>query len=30
MFPKARKLFDRAELRELGERLKERKKELGG
>ena len=30
MFPKARKLFDRAELRDLGERLKERKKELGG
>jgi hemerythrin-like domain-containing protein len=30
MFPKARKLFDRSELRELGERLKERKKELGG
>ena len=30
MFPKARKLFDRNELRELGERLKERKKELGG
>lgn len=30
MFPKARKLFDRAELRELGDRLKERKKELGG
>ena len=29
MFPKARKLFDRAELRELGERLRERKKELG-
>jgi len=28
MFPKARKLFDRAELRELGDRLKERKKEL--
>ena len=30
MFPKARKLFDRGELRELGDRLKERKKELGG
>jgi len=30
MFPKARKLFDRNELRELGGRLKERKKELGG
>jgi hemerythrin-like domain-containing protein len=30
MFPKARKLFDRSELRELGERMKERKKELGG
>ena len=30
MFPKARKLFDRSELRELGDRLKERKKELGG
>jgi hemerythrin superfamily protein len=28
MFPKARKLFDRAELRELGDRLKERKREL--
>src|ERR1043166_3586774 len=28
MFPKARKLFDRSELLELGERLKERKKEL--
>ena len=30
MFPKARKLFDRAELRELGERLQARKKALGG
>jgi hemerythrin superfamily protein len=30
MFPKARKLMDRAELRELGDRMKERKKELGG
>jgi len=30
MFPKARKLLDRGELRELGERMKERKKELGG
>ena len=29
MFPKARKLFDRDELRELGARLKERKRELG-
>ena len=29
MFPKARKLFDRAELRELGDRLRQRKKELG-
>jgi hemerythrin-like domain-containing protein len=29
MFPKARKLFDRAELRELGDRLRTRKKELG-
>ena len=28
MFPKARKLFDRDELRELGERLQQRKKEL--
>jgi len=28
MFPKARKLMDRDELRELGSRLKERKKEL--
>jgi hemerythrin-like domain-containing protein len=30
MFPKARKVLDRDELRELGERLKARKKELGG
>ena len=29
MFPKARKLFNRAELRELGDRLRQRKKELG-
>ena len=30
MFPKARKLFTRDELRDLGERLEERKKELQG
>ena len=30
MFPKARKLFDRDELRELGERLEQRKMELMG
>jgi hemerythrin-like domain-containing protein len=30
MFPKAKKLFDRAELRELGERLEQRKMELKG
>ena len=30
MFPKAKKLFDRDELRELGERLQARKKALGG
>ena len=30
MFPKARKLFDRDELRELGERLEQRKSELMG
>ena len=30
MFPKARKLFDRDELRELGERLEQRKMELTG
>jgi hemerythrin-like domain-containing protein len=30
MFPKARKLFDRDELRELGERLEQRKMELQG
>src|SRR5258706_1081 len=30
MFPKARKLFDRDELRELGERLEQRKLELQG
>jgi hemerythrin-like domain-containing protein len=30
MFPKARKLMDRDELRDLGERLQERKRELGG
>jgi hemerythrin-like domain-containing protein len=30
MFPEARKVLGRAELRELGERMAERKKELGG
>ena len=30
MFPKARKLMDKDELRELGERMAERKKELAG
>ena len=30
MFPKARKLFDRDELRELGQRLEQRKMELQG
>jgi hemerythrin-like domain-containing protein len=30
MFPRARKLFDRDELRELGERLEQRKAELQG
>ena len=30
MFPKARKLFGRGELQELGDRLKQRKRELGG
>jgi len=30
MFPKARKLMDKEELRELGERMAERKKELQG
>ena len=30
MFPRARKLFDRSELRDLGERMAERKKELQG
>ena len=30
MFPRARKLFDRTELRDLGERMAERKKELQG
>jgi len=30
MFPKARKLFDRDELRDLGERLEQRKMELQG
>ena len=30
MFPKARKLMDRDELRDLGDRLQERKRELGG
>ena len=30
MFPKARKLFDRDELRDLGERLRQRKMELMG
>jgi hemerythrin-like domain-containing protein len=30
MFPKAKKLFDRDELRELGERLEQRKMELEG
>jgi hemerythrin-like domain-containing protein len=30
MFPKARKVLSRAELQDLGERMAERKKELGG
>ena len=30
MFPEARKVFSRPELQELGERMAERKKELGG
>lgn len=30
MFPRARKLMDKEELRELGDRMAERKKELGG
>ena len=29
MFPKAKKLFDRRELQELGRRIEERKEELG-